>query len=193
MPDAPLTRDPAALRALAHPVRLRLLGLLRGEGPSTASRLAERLGLNSGATSYHLRNLAQHGFIVDAAEHGNGRERFWQAAHTTTRTEDDADTPEGRDAIDAFAQAIAVAHGERLQRAVEERAQLPREWWRTATMSDWSLRLRPEDAIELREQLVAVLDSFADREAPPGTAGAADMVYQLQGFPRPGAIHVDPA
>jgi DNA-binding transcriptional ArsR family regulator len=50
-----VTPDPTALRALSHPVRLRMLGLLRSEGPSTASRLAERLGLNSGATSYHLR------------------------------------------------------------------------------------------------------------------------------------------
>ena len=60
-----ITPTPAGLKALSHPVRLRMLGLLRTEGPATATTLAARLGLNTGATSYHLRQLAQHGFIVD--------------------------------------------------------------------------------------------------------------------------------
>ena len=47
--------DATALKALAHPVRLRMLGMLRVDGPATATQLAARLGLNSGATSYHLR------------------------------------------------------------------------------------------------------------------------------------------
>ena len=55
-----ITPDVAALRALGHPVRLRILGLLRADGPATATALAQRLGLNSGATSYHLRQLAAH-------------------------------------------------------------------------------------------------------------------------------------
>jgi DNA-binding transcriptional ArsR family regulator len=50
--------DPHNLRGLAHPLRVRLLGLLRSDGSSTATRLAERLGQSSGATSYHLRQLA---------------------------------------------------------------------------------------------------------------------------------------
>ena len=58
-----VTPDIAGLRALSHPVRLRMLGLLRTEGPATATTLAQRLDLNTGATSYHLRQLAQHGFI----------------------------------------------------------------------------------------------------------------------------------
>ncbi|MBO9578980.1 MAG: helix-turn-helix transcriptional regulator, partial [Microbacteriaceae bacterium] len=48
-----ITPDPAQLKALSHPMRLRMLGLLRQDGPATAPTLAERLGLNSGATSYH--------------------------------------------------------------------------------------------------------------------------------------------
>ena len=121
-----ITPDPTALRALSHPVRLRILGLLRVDGPSTASALAARLGLNSGATSYHLRQLAQHGFAVDDAERGNGRDRWWWAAHQSTRTDASAEAnPEGREAIDAFSQSVAVVHTEQLQRAVEERPMLP--------------------------------------------------------------------
>ncbi len=60
-----ITPSPQQLKALTHPTRLRMLGLLRIDGPATATTLAQRLGLNTGATSYHLRQLAQHGFVVD--------------------------------------------------------------------------------------------------------------------------------
>src|SRR3954469_22151212 len=94
-----ITPTPQQLRALTHPVRLRILGLLRTEGATTATALAQRLGLNTGATSYHLRQLAQHGFIVDDEERGNGRERWWRAAHAATRTDDRQLTaPEDREA-----------------------------------------------------------------------------------------------
>ncbi|MBA2696409.1 MAG: helix-turn-helix domain-containing protein, partial [Actinobacteria bacterium] len=140
--------DPTALRALAHPVRLRMLGLLRSEGPSTSTLLAQRLGLNSGATSYHLRNLAQHGFVVEDAERGDARDRWWRAAHQSTSADPDSPDPAHRDAVDAFSQAVAVIHGEQLQRAIEERPLLPERWRRTTTVSDWALRLSPEDGAE---------------------------------------------
>ena len=58
--------DPVrAIRALSHPLRVRLLDLLRFDGPSTATLLARRVGESSGATSYHLRQLARHGFIEE--------------------------------------------------------------------------------------------------------------------------------
>ena len=60
--------DARSLRGLAHPLRMRLLTALRRGGPATASQLAEKLGESSGATSYHLRQLAAHGFVEDAPE-----------------------------------------------------------------------------------------------------------------------------
>jgi predicted transcriptional regulator len=64
------------LRGLAHPIRVKLLGALRLDGPSTATRLASRLGLSSAATSYHLRQLAAYGFVVEdeTAERAHGKE-----------------------------------------------------------------------------------------------------------------------
>jgi DNA-binding transcriptional ArsR family regulator len=169
-----ITPEPAGLRALAHPVRLRILGLLRTDGPATASTLAVRLGLNSGATSYHLRQLAGHGFVVDDPERGNGRDRWWRAAHRSTETTPDSEaTPEGRDAIDAFGQAIAVVHTESLQRAVEERPLLPDSWRRASTLSDWQLRLTPQRAEELLNALVAVVDGW-QHDPSPDTAGSPE-------------------
>src|SRR3954471_13650256 len=113
--------SPTALKALTHPVRVRMLGLLRVDGPATATTLAARLGLNTGATSYHLRQLEKHGFVVEDAERGNGRARWWRAAPTTTRTDLAALPPEEHDTHDAYLQAVAMVYHERMLRSLEER------------------------------------------------------------------------
>ena len=66
--------DPRALRAYAHPVRMALVGLLRTEGPLTATRAAELLGESSGTCSFHLRQLAKYG-LVEEAGGGTGPRR----------------------------------------------------------------------------------------------------------------------
>lgn len=76
---SPGALDPQAVKVLAHPLRSRLLAQLRRSGDATATALATALGTNSGATSYHLRRLAQVGLVVDAGP-GRGRERRWRAA-----------------------------------------------------------------------------------------------------------------
>src|ERR1700712_5859125 len=72
--------DLVALKALAHPLRVEIFGVLSTYGPFTASGLAERLGESSGATSYHLRQLAKHGIIVEVEGKGSARERWWRMA-----------------------------------------------------------------------------------------------------------------
>lgn len=70
-------RDPAALRALAHPVRLRILDELVDSGPATATELAERVDESPANCSWHLRQLARYAFIEPAGG-GKGRQRPWQ-------------------------------------------------------------------------------------------------------------------
>ena len=74
-------RDPRALRALAHPVRLEILERLGLDGPATATVIGEAVGISPSAASYHLRALARFGLVVDAGG-GTGRNRPWQAAGT---------------------------------------------------------------------------------------------------------------
>src|SRR3984885_15977455 len=69
--------DARALRAYAHPVRMKLVGLLRTEGPLTATRAGELLGESSGTTSFHLRQLAKYG-LVEEAGGGTGRQKPWR-------------------------------------------------------------------------------------------------------------------
>ena len=154
---------PEGLRALAHPVRLRMLGLLRVDGPATATTLARRLGLNTGATSYHLRQLAAHGFIEDDPDRGNGRERWWRAAHRSTITETPhRPTTEEHDTHAAYLEAVGVLYAQQLQRAIELAPTLPEPWQRVGTFSDWQVRVTPERARALREELQRVVETYAE-------------------------------
>src|ERR687887_279452 len=77
--------DLETVRALAHPRRLRIYHFLQVNGPATSARLARELGLNTGATSYHLRELADHGFVEEVPEQAHGRERWWRAVKMDLR------------------------------------------------------------------------------------------------------------
>ena len=55
----------ADLRAMAHPVRLRILSLLTG-APMSAAEVARELDLTHANASYHLRLLHETGLLVDA-------------------------------------------------------------------------------------------------------------------------------
>lgn len=179
-----ITPTPAGLRALAHPTRLRMLALLRHEGPATATTLATRLDLNTGATSYHLRQLAKHGFVEDDEGRGNGRERWWRAVHQSTRTSAADYAGQGaQDTFDAYLQAVTILYTQRLQRAVEERALLPREWRKASTYSDWGLRVTPARARALLDVLAETIEGWDEQ---PEDAAAGQFVVQLSAFPEPG-------
>ena len=183
-----ITPTPQQLRALTHPVRLRILGILRTEGPTTATALAERLGLNTGATSYHLRQLAQHGFIVDDEERGTGRERWWRAAPASTRTDFETLTrPEDQEALDAYLQTVVVVYTQMLQQMIEERATLPEQWRNASTLSDWRCRLNPEQAERLINTVSDLIEEFeAAEELPADDPDGVPYTIMFHGFPRPG-------
>ncbi|MBZ5738000.1 winged helix-turn-helix domain-containing protein [Nocardioides mangrovi] len=181
-----ITPSPQQLKALTHPVRVRMLGMLRLDGPATATVLADRLGLNTGATSYHLRQLAQHGFVVEDPERGNARDRWWRAAHQTTTTDTAGPAePEARDALDAYLQSVVTVTTERLQRSIEELPLLPEEWRDATTYSDWVVRLTPRKALAVIE---ALMTSIQEIDAEEDDDEAAPFVLQLNAFPYPGKV-----
>jgi hypothetical protein len=71
------TLDLEALRLLTHPLRRRIEQQMR-TGPVTATSLAKALGESTGLTSYHLREMAKHGFVEEVPELRRGRERWWR-------------------------------------------------------------------------------------------------------------------
>ncbi|WP_405509157.1 helix-turn-helix domain-containing protein [Streptomyces cyaneofuscatus] len=176
------------LRTLAHPLRIRLLNALREFGPATASGLGERLAESSGATSYHLRQLAESGLVEDAPELGKGRERWWRSVHDGTMVET-ADfrthaDPEVRGAIDVVLHETATTHAQELNTWLGTMDEWSQEWQRSWDMSDFKLRLTPELAQELYEKLHDVVESYRDR-VPEDTEGSAVVRTHLHTFPRP--------
>ncbi|MER5311266.1 winged helix-turn-helix domain-containing protein [Streptomyces sp. NPDC002773] len=187
-PDERVSRslDPRSLRGLAHPLRIRLLRALRHHGPATASQLAERLGESSGATSYHLRQLAAHGFVEDDPGRGKGRERWWKAAQQGTSVDEslhqNAD-PEVRGAMEVYLHEIATIHTQELNTWLGTRHDWDGVWAGSTDMSDFTLRLPPERLRELRDEIHALIDGYqksADADAP----GAARVRMHLHAFPQ---------
>ncbi|BBC33560.1 hypothetical protein SGFS_048540 [Streptomyces graminofaciens] len=158
--------DTRSLRGLAHPLRMRLLGALRQGGPATASQLAEKLGESSGATSYHLRQLAAYGFVEDDPERGKGRERWWKAAHEGTRIDVDLykdPNPEVRGAVDILVHSIANNHTQELSTWLGTMREWPVEWVTHSDLSDFTLRLTPALAGELTEKVHALIEEYRTR------------------------------
>src|SRR3712207_4100792 len=159
--------------------RSALLGLLRSEGPSTASRLGQRLGESSGTTSYHLRQLAALGFVEEVPGEGTARERWWRARHRSTRwrTEDLVDQPGGREVVEEFTHQSLGRQRRLLAAHAEQRESLDEVWRDAVSLNDWALHLSPEATHELTEELNGVLTRWrAQREdagAPPVPARLA--------------------
>ena len=185
MPDDQVDLDARTLKALAHPVRVRLLGLLRTEGPSTATRLGESLGLNSGATSYHLRQLAAAGLVADDPGHRDGRERWWAAAHRFTHFEFATLAPEDRPLGDAYLHLVADAYADRLRAGAAARGALPPEWDLGMTLSDTMLALTPEEAQRLLADVDAVLARYRQADPGPTPEGTRRVSFLWAALPDP--------
>jgi DNA-binding transcriptional ArsR family regulator len=182
--------DARMLRGLAHPLRVRLLGMLRTDGPATATQLAERLGQSSGATSYHLRQLAQYGFIVEDAGRGQRRERWWKAVHRSTTMDlaEQLDDPDAFEAGEVYLRSVAQSYAARVMDHLDEIATLPSAWRGVGTLSDILLRLTPAETDEVATRMWALVEEYrrADDEEADVPEGARRVNVQLQVFPHPG-------
>ncbi|MBV6698130.1 winged helix-turn-helix domain-containing protein [Kitasatospora aureofaciens] len=162
--------DSRVLAALTHPLRRRLLDLLKVDGPATVGQLAERTGQAVGNISHHVKVLAGSGLVEEVPELARDRrERWWRlAAAELSWARADFDH-------DPVAEAVADAAGSLL---LERQAGLVRDWaarrhgydpqWQegcSVSTETW-LRLTPEEARELAGDLVAVLQKWADRPVP---------------------------
>lgn len=162
--EGPYPVDPQALRTLAHPLRSRLLAELRSLGPATATDLAERLGTNSGATSYHLRRLAEVGLIADTGA-GHGRRREWQAA-TEGRVIDPGLGGLDDDSADDEAAALwlsrdYIAHfAQKAQAWLTESPEWPVSWQEYAGLDDHLVLVTDEQLASLRDDMARLLARY---------------------------------
>ena len=156
--------DPKILRAIAHPVRNRILTELSAGGPMRAVDLAAELDLPANQISFHLRQLAKYGLVVEAPEAARDRrDRVWRsAAEDGVRVELDeiAKQPGGRAAAEVFRRHRAE-WGHVVVDAVYDNAH--REPGTLRTVTESAVRLTKEEATEMAAELDALVERWAER------------------------------
>jgi DNA-binding transcriptional ArsR family regulator len=175
---------------MAHPLRLRLYYALILAGSATATRLAEGIDESVSLVSYHLRQLAMHGYVEPDPEPratGDGRERWWRPTSVgfSWTPSDFADSPE-QAAVAVSAQRQIDAH-----RAAYRQAWLDSQsgWssqWRDAAISSDNplLRMTPAELTEFSEQYAALMEAWRDRLADaPDDPDREQVMVVLQAFP----------
>ncbi|MDM7831391.1 ArsR/SmtB family transcription factor [Cellulomonas edaphi] len=180
--------DVTRLKALAHPLRIRMFDALSA-GAATASGLAQLLGESSGATSYHLRQLAAHGFVEEVVGRGTGRERWWQIPPTRqVLSSANLTGPAARESLQVFADEWLRL---RFEAAADFRARVAAgeesEWdGHAEDITDLAI-LTPDELSQMSEELMGVLESWAARTRGRETErpdGARVVEVQLRAFPR---------
>ncbi|MBQ1027276.1 helix-turn-helix domain-containing protein [Micromonospora sp. C95] len=177
--------DPADLKAVAHPLRVRLLAALREHGPATATELAHLLDTESGSTSYHLRILARHGFVTESKSgRRHPRERRWAAVHRTTgwsNTELSA-SDAGREAAGMMRRRqveVLIGDVERFEAQLDD---LDPAWVEAAGIGDIVTRLSRSSVAELWDRFYAHLNELSARDEADPSALTVSIV--VAGFPR---------
>jgi DNA-binding transcriptional ArsR family regulator len=171
--------DDASVRLLAHPLRLRLLALLRHDGPSTATRLGERVGESSGVTSYHLRKLAEGGFVEEDPNRGTRRDRWWRSSHEATKVSpaDFLGDPAAHRASVSVRREINRWQQRLVDQWLAEEADWDKGWVDAAGSSDWLLRLTPAQTRALQDEVLDVVRRYNDAEAPEDDPDAERVVW----------------
>lgn len=178
--------DPKMMRALSHPIRLRLLGDLRAKGPQTVGLLSDAIDEAPGLVSYHLGMLAKHGLVVEVPELARDRrERWWRAAHDRTHWDaaEQLDNPEQRTALHALQSSVNQRYADLLQEYLDHEQGLPVEWVAAATSGDEILHLTSEHLGALRDDLHALAAKWA-AVSEGDAAGAHDVALIYHAFRR---------
>ncbi|MFI7605245.1 ArsR/SmtB family transcription factor [Micromonospora sp. NPDC049366] len=167
--DVRQVTDSRVLAAMAHPLRRRLMDVLKVHGPSTVGQLAERTGQAPANVSHHLKVLAGAELVAEAPDLARDRrERWWQLVNRGLRwSNSDFDSdPAGRAVADAATSLNLDRHVSlaRAWHATDEATQA--EWDDGPFSTDRWVHLTPEELAELGREMIDLLARWADREVP---------------------------
>ncbi|AGM09924.1 helix-turn-helix domain-containing protein [Amycolatopsis keratiniphila] len=157
--------DSKVLAAMSHPLRRRLLDVLRLDGPSTASVLAERTGQAVGNVSHHLKVLAASDLVEEAPELARDRrERWWRRVGYAVSWSP-SDFPD--DPVAAAAESLALERQVSMARQwFAERETYPEEWHRAAFATDSWAKMSVAELAELEQKVHELIKSYSGREIP---------------------------
>jgi len=165
--------DPRELTALAHPVRVGIIELLTVAGPLTATELADRLDESPANCSWHLRKLAEYGFVEEAGG-GTGRRRPWRVPVIGLSWSADDASPEEVRALQALSEVTLQRQVDRFRAARSRLADESPEWRAAISANEYGTWLTASELEEINAEVVAVLQRHRDRltdatKRPPGS------------------------
>lgn len=173
-----------ALKALAHPLRQRMLARLERHGPATSAQLSVEFGADRGATSYHLRQLARYGFISEDTSLASGRRKYWR------RVPQDIRLPRNPQSTEIAALADEVGSRWMAKAAAELDAYLHNrsafgDFAPAAMHSFGSATLTAAELAEFGEEYIALLNRWGrEREGEPAP-GSRPITVVFHAFPTP--------
>lgn len=177
----PNLTDPAVLDALAHPVRLDVLGYLMSTGPATASQCARAVGDTPSNCSYHLRVLAAHG-LVEPDDSGDGRSRPWRAT-ITGFTIDGADPADAAGSTQMLAASVELDH-HLIREYLRGLDSVPHEWREVDAHSSYGLALSPSELADVVQRLDDVLRPYIQATRVDAPTDAEHVHLTISAFPR---------
>jgi hypothetical protein len=181
MPELPKSvalTDPIALRAYAHPLRMALVGLLRREGPLTATQAAQRLGESVPSCSFHLRQLAKYG-LAERAEGSDAREKPWRATALFTTWELGSEDPEIEAAAHHLTAFSLERHFDRIRGWLARLPGEPPKWRRVTGASDYLLYLTPQELAALNAKTEELFAEYLPRLSDPALRPADSRAIHL--------------
>jgi DNA-binding transcriptional ArsR family regulator len=142
---------------MAHPVRLRILSLLTGAAMS-AAEVARELELTHANASYHLRQLAEAGLLVDAGEERirGGRARRYRY---------DVDLPSAR----ASDPGLTALYYQAIAAELVRRAAVRRQTGGKSASSDAELWVDPATWQDVLDRVTAALTDLHRAAVAPRT------------------------
>lgn len=189
MSTRPNLHEAVHMRVLAHPTRLRLLGLLRELGPRTAAQLSEHIDEAPGTLSYHLSKLAAAQLIEEDPDSGSDRrERWWRAKHLATVWDDTevARDPEKLLAARDMSRAIHQFYAQQYDEYLASTPSIAEEWVSAGLTTDRRWHLTVEQLRELSGELAALEQRWADISGAHEPGDGSDEVFFLaQAYRRP--------
>jgi DNA-binding transcriptional ArsR family regulator len=175
--------DAPTLKALAHPLRVQILRVLQLRDQVSVTSLATELGESTGATSYHLRQLARHGLVEQCeVPEGSPRQRWWRMAVDQIHMTGfdfmaDEDT---REAAGFLLREYSSDRSRRLANWYATATEWPTQWQRASSDADGRLELNPKQTRALADELAAVVERY--HAMKPGR-GARKVDFQYAVFP----------
>lgn len=193
MSDLPIRdiKDPRALRAVAHPLRVRILDTLMFHGPLTATEVAEQVGESPANCSWHLRQLARYGFIEEAGG-GSGRQRPWRIVPQGNRWGGGEEEPELARAGDAASEILLDMEYQAFRAWRRNRGAEPPRWRDASFLTQSAGWCTPEELAEIEAEIRRIVNRYATRffdpeSRPPGSRPVRFIAWGAPALPD--AVH----